>query len=312
LRVADDGTLYYRDFEQDFSYIIDRDGKFIRKFAPRGKNDGELSYYFNCFPAGDGVAICAMDKLHFFTRDGKFLKAIPNDLFTRFPLAFKNADEYWIAPGALGDSPEGTAAVTYVDLKSGKETVVRRFSLSDEEKKPSGGGVIVGLTPQMKMGFDPKSNRIYFGKNSDSLIYCLALDGNKIDSFLFSLPRITVSKADKEAHFAGFGVPKERAEAIIPMLPDRMTYYNRIQVVDGLLYLLSAESLPGPHTGIKADIFSPDGRPLYKGRIQIENGWHICNSPENLQLIKGFVYTALENDRGDKKIVKYKIDLPQS
>ena len=58
------------------------------------------------------------------------------------------------------------AAITYVNLESGKETTVHQFTLTDEEKKPTGGGVIVGLTPQAKLGYDRQSDRIYFGMMS--------------------------------------------------------------------------------------------------------------------------------------------------
>jgi hypothetical protein len=310
-RIADDGTLYFRDFDRNLSYIIDGNGKLVGTFAPQGGDEGKVSFYFNCFPAGDQVVICAPDKLHFFTRQGQFVKAIPNNPFVRFPLAFKNENEFWVAPGALGDAPEGKAVVTHVNLASGKETIVHEFALSAEEKKPSGGGVVVGLTPQMKMGFDRQSDRIYFGKNSDTVICRLAGHGGKVESFLFTGVRQAVSETDKRNHFAKFDIPEERMAPMIAALPDRMAYYNRIQVVDGLVYLFSAESLGHTQTGQVVNIYSPDGRHLYYGRIQVEEGWHISN-PDNLQLAHGIVCAVQENDAGDKKIVKYRIALPRS
>ncbi|MBW2638269.1 MAG: hypothetical protein JRC86_12270, partial [Deltaproteobacteria bacterium] len=307
-----DGTLYYHDFERHLSYIIDGDGKLVSTFAPRGRDEGEVPFYINCFPAGDYVVICAPDKLHFFTRQGQFVKAVPNNLFVRFPLAFKNENEFWVAPGALGDAPGGLAVVTHVNLASGEETNVHEFALSDEEKKPTGGGVIVGLTPQAKMGFDRQSDRVYFGKNSDTVIYRLAGDGGKVESFSFTGARQSVSETDKRNHFAKFNIPEERVALMIGALPDQMAYYNRIQVVDGLVYMFSAESIGHAQTGQVANVFSPDGRHLYYGRIQVEEGWHIYSTPENLQLAHGFIYAVQENDVGDKKIVKYRIVLPQS
>ncbi|MCK4978623.1 MAG: hypothetical protein KAS36_16935, partial [Anaerolineales bacterium] len=118
-RVADDGTLYYHDFERHLSYIIDGDGKLVSTFAPRGSDEGEVPMYLNCFPAGDHVVICAMDKLHLFTKQGQFVKAVPNNPFVRFPLAFKNENEFWVAPGALGDAPGGIAVLTHINLASG-------------------------------------------------------------------------------------------------------------------------------------------------------------------------------------------------
>lgn len=310
-RVADDGTLYVHDFERHLSYIIDGDGKPVSTFAPRGSSEGEVPMYLNCFPAGDYVVICAMDRLHFFTQQGQFVKAVANNPFVRFPLAFKNENEFWVAPGALGDAPEGSAVLTYINLATGEETDIHTFALNAEEQKPSGGGVIVGLTPQAKMGFDRQSDRVYFGKNSDTVIYWCAGDGDKVESFSFTGARQPVSEADKRNHFARFDIPEEHLAMMIEALPDQMAYYNRIQVVNGLVYLLKAENIGHMHTGQVVNVYSPDGRHLYHGRIQVEDGWHL-SGPDNLQLAHGFIYAIQENDAGNKKIVKYAVTLPRS
>ena len=202
--------------------------------------------------------------------------------------------------------------MTHVNLASGEETTVHEFARSDVEKKPTGGGVVVGLTPQIKMGFDRQSDRVYFGKNSDTVIYRLAGDGGKVESFLFTGVQQPVSETDKRNHFAKFDIPEEYLTSMLEALPDQMAYYNRIQVVNGLVYLSSSESFAGPQTGQIVNLYSPDGRHLYYGRIQVEQGWHIYGNPDNLQLSHGFIYVVQENDVGDKKIVKYSIALPRS
>jgi len=97
---------------------------------------------------------------------------------------------------------------------------------------------------------------------------------------------------------------------MIEALPDQMAYYNRIQVVNGLVYLLSTENIGHTHTGQDVNVYSPDGRHLYYGRIQVEDGWHL-SGPDNLQLADGFIYAIQENSAGDKKIVKYTAALPR-
>jgi hypothetical protein len=309
-RVADDGTLYCHDFERHLSYIIDGDGRLVSSFAARGTGEGEVQFYINCFPAGDYVAICAPDKIHFFNRRGQFIKAVPNNLFVRFPLAFKNENEFWVAPGAIGDAPGEMAEVTQINLTSGEETIIHQFARSDEEKKPTGGAVIVGLTPQIKMGYDRQSDRVYFGKNSDTTIYRLPGDGGKVESFSFTAARQPVSEAEKLKHFSNSNIPEDRLTLMIEALPDHMAYYNRIQVVDGLVYLFSAENIGDVQSGQVINVYSPDGRHLYYGRIQLEEGWHI-SGPDNLQLAHGFIYAVQKNDEGYKKIVKYMIELPR-
>jgi hypothetical protein len=309
-RVADDGTLYIHDFEQHLSYSIDGDGKLVGTFAPRGDNEGEVSFYINCFPAGDHVVICAPDKLYFFTKEGQYVRAVPNNLFIRFPLAFENENEFWVAPGALGDAPGGVAMVTHVNAATGEETVVHEFPLSDTEKQPSGGALIVGLTPQILMGYDRQSDRVYFGKNNDTTIYWIDDGGTRVDSFSFTGVRQPVSETDKRNHFARFGIPDEQLASIVEALPDEMTYYSRMQIVDGFVYLLSADRIGGNQTGLNVNVFSPDGRHVYHGRIQIEDGWHIYSSPDCLQLANTTVYAVQEDESGNKKIIKYRVALP--
>lgn len=310
-RIADDGTLYIHDFERHLSYIIDSTGKPVGSFAGRGTGEGEVQFYINCFPAGDYVVICDMDKLHFFTKQGQFVKAVPNNLFVSFPLAFKNENEYWVAPGALGDAPGDSAMVTHVNLATGEEATTHAFARSAEESVPTGGAMVIGLTPQIKMGYDRQADRIYFGKNSDNVIYRLTGGTGKADTFSFTAARYPVSETDKKNQFAKSDIPEEVAASLIGALPDSMAYYNRIQVVNGLVYLLSAKDIGDAQTGQDVNVYSPDGRHLYQGRIQVEDGWHISN-PDNLQLADGFVYAVQENDTGDRKIVKYSIELPRS
>jgi len=310
-RVADDGNLYFHDFGRHLSYILDADGKLVNTFAGRGTGEGEVQFYINCFTAGDYVVICDMDKLHFFTGQGQFVKAVPNNLFVSFPLAFKDENEYWVAPGALGDAPGSLAVVTYVNLTTGEEKAVHEFARTDAESKPTGGALVIGLTPQIKMAYDPQTDRAYFGKNSDTLIYRLAGDGGVTDSFSFSGVQYPVSDTDKQNHFAKFDIPEEAMTSIVKSLPDRMTYYNRIQVINGLIYLIGTRKIGDDQTAQDVNIYSPDGRHLYFGRIEVEDGWHLA-SPDNLQLADGFIYAVQENDEGNKKIVKYQIALPKS
>ena len=308
-RISENGTLYFRDFERNKSYIIDPDGKPLGTFAPQGTNDGEVSFYFNCFPAGENVAVCAPDKIHFFTVDGKFLKAVPNNLFARFPLAFKNENEFWVAPGALGDAGTDSVAVIHVNCASGKETAIHKFALSAEERKPSGGGLVVGLTPQALMSFDRQLDMICFGKNTDTILYWLPAGGGEGGSLSFSGTRRPVSEADKRSHFAKFNIPEERVNTMIGILPDKMAYYHRMQIVDGLVYLFRADGI-GYQTGQLVSVISRDGRYLYRGEIQVEQAWHLT-SPDNLRLASGFVYAVQEDDAGNKKVVKYKVTLPR-
>ena len=128
-------------------------------------------------------------------------------------------------------------------------------------------------------------------------------------SFAFAGKRQAVSEADKRDHFSRFNIPEDRLAAMVSRLPDRMANYNRIQVIAGNLYLLRSENLGHALTGQLVDVYSPEGKHIYHGKIQVEEGWQLTGS-DNLQLTDGFVYAILENSEGNIKIVKYAITLP--
>jgi len=66
LRASQDEMLYFHDFDQNVSYVFDKEGKFIHSFAKQGSGPGEVSRYLNCFLAGDKVVIGSPEKLHYF------------------------------------------------------------------------------------------------------------------------------------------------------------------------------------------------------------------------------------------------------
>jgi hypothetical protein len=169
---------------------------------------------------------------------------------------------------------------------------------------------VLGLTPQVLMTYAPQFNLICFGKNSDTVIHWLPAGGGEGGSFVFNGTLRPVSEADKRSHAARHGIPEERAAMMIKALPDLMAYYHRIQVVDGLIYLFSAESIDHTRSANLVDVYSPDGKHLYHGQLQLEPGWH-ASGPDALRLASGWLYAVQENDAGAKKVVKYRVALPR-
>jgi len=310
LRVATDGTLFFHDFARKTSYALDQNGQFTGTFGQKGDGPGEVSWYINCFTADNSVVIGAPDKLHFYTNTGKFIRAIPNDLFARFPQVFINENEFLVAPGALPDAPNGEAIITYVDLKAGEEKVFDQFPLSDEEKGGTRGAVIVGLTPQLAMAYNPQSGRLYYAKNNEYVIYVADLDGNRYPTFGLEREKLPVTEDAKRKHFARFGIPQERVDAMIGSLPNEMAYFHRLQVNDGLVYVFLTSGLGQTLTSQPLDIFSLDGKYLYRAEITFDDNQHIYGNPDNLQIRDNYLYAILEDSTGKKMIAKYRISLP--
>lgn len=309
-RIGHNGILYLRDFDKKFSYIFNAKGALQKKFAYQGENN-EVSMYLNCFTFDKNVVIGAMDKLHFYTSKGELIKSVANNIFASFPLAFMNQSEYLVGPGALAGLPAGIAEITKINLESGTEEKFAEIKLSDDEKALPPGGVIVGLVPQLLAAYDQKNDRIYFCKNSEYKIFVADTDGKIINSFGRELERIDVSLDARKEHMKFFlkDMPDETVTRIAKGLPGKLTYFHNILINNGFLYVFRMTKLDIKYTQQEIDIYSLDGEFLYTGTIQFENGLSL-NNVNNVQIRGNSVYAILSDENGKRKIVKYKIDIP--
>jgi acetyl esterase/lipase len=306
------GILYLRDFDKKLSYIFNAEGTLLKKFALEGE-DHEIARYINCFTFGENVVIGAMDKLHFYTRDGELIRSVPNNIFMRFPLAFIDNSAYLVAPGALAGIPGGTAEITKVDLAGGKDSRFAEIKLNEEEKALPPGGVIVGLTPQILASCDEKNGRIYFCKNSDYSIFIADSDGNILKRFGRELERVPVSLEERKEHLRFFlkDAPDERITSIAKGLPGELAHFHNIQVNDGFLYVFRTTEFSTKLTRQVIDIFSLDGEFLYTGTIRFEDGLSLKNV-NAVQIRGNSLYALLADENGESRIVKYKIDIPSA
>ncbi len=312
LRASSDEMLYFHDFDHKVSYIFNHRGEFINSFAKQGEASGEVDRYINCFTAGDKVIIGTPNKLHFYTREGTFIKSYENNLFERFPLLFVSEDEFLYSPRVGSNIAEDKVKIIRKNLKTGEEVGWDEFSMAKGKKSPEGGMalVILGLTPQIKMGFDPDLNRIYYGRSDDYSIHVDELTGKRLFTFTLDRERKTVTEEDKWRHFEQTRLPKERIEKILPSLPNFLTYFMRIQVVKGLIFIFSTESLDRRQEKLAIDIFSPEGKYLYRSYLKFGDGPPSYTHVEKVVIRNTHLYALLESKEGMTSLAKYKIDLP--
>jgi hypothetical protein len=312
LRASQDEKLYFHDFDRGMSYVFDREGKLINSFAKQGAGPGEVSRYLNCFLAGDKVVVGSPDKLHFFSGTGSFLQSIPNNLFERFPLIFVNENEFLYSSRIVDDSAETRDRIIRTNIETGEETVFDELAMTPGEKQAQGGMslVILGLTPQIKIGCDQNSQKFYFGRSDDYTIYVSDAAGKKLYSFSLDRERKRVTDEDKRKHFEKSQIPKDRIDAIIPSLPETLTHFMRIQVVEGLIFVYSTESLQRQQNKIAIDIFSPDGKYMYRTNLQFGDETPLYTHVEKVIIRGTHCYALLEDESGKRIFAKYKISLP--
>jgi hypothetical protein len=312
LRASQNEKIYFHDFDQDVSHVSNSEGKIINSFAKQGTEPGEVSRYLNCFVAGDKVVVGSPDKLHFYSEQGTFIESFENNLFFRFPLLFLNENEFLYAPQGMGQPLGDKIKIMSVNLRSNLEKLLFEFSVSREEKAGAGGPpvVVLGLTPQVKIGYDPGAQKLYIGRSDDYTIHVADAKGNKLYSFGLDRERKGVTNEEKKKHFEKSSIPKDRIDKIIPTLPEKLTYFFRIQFVENFVFVYFTESLERLQEKIAVDIFSPEGKYLYRSHLKFEGETPIYTHVEKVVIKGSHCYALLDEESGKSILAKYKISLP--
>lgn len=314
LRASQDERLYFHDFDRGVSYVFDSNGKFVNSFAKQGTGPGEVDRYINCFVAGDKVVVGTPGRLHFYSKQGTFIESFENNLFVRFPLLFLDETEFLYAPQEMGQPQGDKIKIVSLDLHSKQDKVFAEFSVSTEGKVGPGGPpvVILGLTPQIKIDLDPRAMRLYYGRSDDYAIHVSDTTGKRLFSFRLDRERKRATDEDKRKHFEKSPIPKDRIEEIIPTLPDVLTHFMRIQFVEELIFVYSTESLERQQEKIAMDIFSPEGKYLYRSNLQFGHEKPLYTHVEKVIIRGNHCYALLEDESGKSIFAKYKISLPST
>lgn len=310
LLVSNKKNIYVRDFEHNISYIFDEKGNFIKKFAPQGSGEGQLSRYTNRFLAEDKIVLAAPDKLHFFSQEGTFKHSVENNLFLRFPLVFLNENEFIYAPN-FPQSPVNEKKLMLFDIPTGTDKIIVDFSEPNPQGDKAAPGLMImifSLTPQVRLDYNGK--KMVFGRSDQYKIFTSDKAGKIITSLDLQRKRKKASLEDKQLHFANMKIPQERVEKILAQLPDEMTYFSHIELINGFIYVYAVTNMAPKTTSQQIDIFSEKGEYLYRGKIGFGDDLKF-GSPSNLVIKDEYVYVVLENNQGKQTLAKYRIKLPQ-
>ncbi|MFC2142203.1 hypothetical protein ACFLR7_04640 [Acidobacteriota bacterium] len=315
LRVSNEGRLYIFDMENGINYIFDSAGGFKISFARGGEGPGEIIGQERTFLVDDKVIITGMNGIHYFTKDGDYLRKARQE-GSGLPLhLFLNEEELIAAPLTGIHTPEGRGKILLQNLELGTERVLAEFSSFRGGVGRSGEYVfdmiVVGLSPLLTMGQD--RNRIYWGMSDEYLIHVTDLEGNRIDSFSINRKPTRFSKRMKRKYFERQDLPADALNQIIDSFPEALTHFHRIEMHNGLIYVFVPELDLEVNRGRirQIDIFSPEGEYLYRAGIELEKGLKPLFSPlDNLVITGDFMYAACEKEDDTLVIVKYRIDLP--
>ncbi len=310
--VSDDDTVYIHDGKNMRYYIVDSSGQFISAFGTRGEGPGEIQEIDQApmYLAGTKIAVQDNVKLHYFNKKGQYIRSVVNNEHQRMPIVFLNEDEFISTPRTFADAPDGKGIIRIINLKTGQEKILTEFSAFDggavQTRKVRARVTAVSLIPTMIVGYH--QNFIYYGMNDRYKVFIATMEGKILKSFSLTRERRRISdKVKKDKLFKGAKgkAPIELLETLAKQMPNDITHFCRIELHKGLIYLYM--SYYDQKNIQQIDIFSQEGKYLYRSFIKIARGDFFAALPE----IKGdYLYLALENEDGEHCVCKYKIPLP--
>lgn len=313
LQAAEDGTLYIHDGMNRTNYIFDRDGRFVRSFGKKGQGPGEVQDQKSIFLVGQTLIVVDTAKLHYFSRDGEYIKSESNYYYRRRPALFIDAHRFVAAPIGIFEAFEGKGKIIVVDLDSGRETVIHEFLIfsggTARVGRMVGSLIVEGLTPLMTIGYS--DGRIYYGMSDSYSIQITDLNGKSLGKFSLRRDKRRVSSEEKALRFEDYPQTSRQARRqIMETTPDEATFFCRIESHQGLIFFFEPEVIRRNLQAI--DIFSPEGRYLYRSEITVDEGLTMMPlQSANPLLTDTHLYVALADEDLKVRIRKYRIRLPE-
>jgi hypothetical protein len=315
LAATEDGILYVYDTASQINYIFDKDGNFVRTFARSGQGPGEVMGRELIHLVNGKVYIPARNGIQVFTKDGEYVQTLKQEGSSLDPRIFLNEDEIISAPKTAVFLPDGKGEIIQKNIKTGKETVISEFSLQDWGMAQSRGQQVdiisIGFSPLMILGY--AENRLYWGMNTSYMINVTDLSGKKISTFSVKRKSRKVSDNFKKKYFDAPNLPPEMLTQIADSFPNEISFFHRIEVHNGLVYVFVPDvDMEKKRAKLKQiDIFSPEGEYLYRAHIKFEKNRQHLFSPFNSLVIQNrYLYAVLVDEEYNARVAKYEIALP--
>jgi hypothetical protein len=313
MQVSYDRHLYVFDRENNRNYIFDSDGNFIKTYGAKGQGPGEARDQNSLFLVDDKLLIVDVGRIHYFRLDGTYLHSVVNSRYSRRPVIFLNEYEFLAVPLGVFEAPDFKARIKRINLESGQETVIANFDIFEggigRAGKMVGSLIVPGLTPLMTVGYG--NGRLYYGRSDNYKIQVTDLSGKLLNTFSLDRKRKKVSEDIKKKYFGRYSsMSKQALDQIIATTPNETTFFCRIETHQGLIYVFVPDI--SRHNKLKIDIFSPEGKYLYRGNLTIEDYLTMMDPQLNNPYIKDeFLYVSVMDGNDNVKIIKYQISLPE-
>jgi hypothetical protein len=313
--IADDGRVYGYDRKNLKYYIFNSDGTLLKAFGKKGEGPGEIRRIEQAplYLVNKNMIILDTGKLHYFDHMGNYLKSV---LFIQQgrPNLFLSEDECILSPRSIFDIPQGKGTISRINVITKEKKAIKTFDIykggAISNRNIQAAMVISTLTPLMIL--NTSKDRIYYGMSDEYRIDICDFSGKDLGFFGLKRNKNKISDEVKVRQILNFSktikaqIPDELLRSLALKLPSQETYFYQMAIHNNLIYLYNSHFERG-HIQ-KIDLFSLDGKYLYRARVALEKGLNIKSGP----VFKGdFLYLALENEDGDILLGKYRTRLPR-
>jgi len=316
LTASEEGSLYVFDEKNGENYIFDKDGVFIGSFGRSGQGPGELIGQERTHVINGKLAIIARNGIHYFSREGEYLKTSGQEKVRRTPQIIISKDEFIAFPMTGIGALEGKGEIYYCNLDTGVERKIAGFSLTQAGIGQSGETVmdiiVVGLSPMPAVAYE--RGRVYWGISHSYEINISDLEGRAIGKFSVNRKTKSVSRSFKRRFLKAMSIPPEMVDSIERSFPNRLNHFHQIEAHEGLVYAFVPELdlEQGTARIAQIDIFSPEGRYLYRAHLDFGKGLaHLFSPLSNLAFRNGNLYAVCVREDDTVVLVKYKAILPK-
>jgi hypothetical protein len=252
-----------------------------------------------------------MSKIHYFSREGKYLKSIPAPVMF---ISYLFLDENRVLASPFSSFRKEQREVLLYNLKTKEQKLLFQIPKVKALRWSGEQGRLM-----LRMPFEVAEDLLivnypgqpWYGYNDGYKIQRLEL--NKKDVNSFSINKRRREKLSHKSKYKMFEkvlenqreIPKNVLNTMADQIPDEMPYFHHLfSDKNGLIYVLTATG-DYPHRR-KVDIFSPQGKYLYRGVINLEPDCSILRMAVNDTDLAAFI----EDSDGERKLVKYTLKLP--
>lgn len=317
VKVDQQGNLYIGEKKQKKFYVLDPEGKLITAFGKEGEGPGEFKYVGDFFIVEDYLIISDIAKLHYWSKKGEFIRDInPGKML--FPRLFIDENRMILLSYLPFQKRKEPNYIEIYDLKTNKSKNLVQLELEEGCLLYAKEGMRIALnipntTPTIFFAVD--SQGLFYANNNQYRINKVDFGGSTLLSFsIEGRKKNRISKSTKRRHFKDTVKDFKRYSEVVvnemvKQIPDDSPYFKKILIdKKGCIYVLLIDMENQNKQAI--DIFSPDGKYLYRSEINLSGDFERINTLA-FSFGRSELFVFAENDEGEGLLVKYKISLPQ-